>query len=52
MIVDLIEQIEEKNVERFTEVVGDYDSISRLDSWFTMILLRIKKFLYEDIDLK
>jgi len=35
--------MEEQNVDGFTEAVKDYDSISRLDQWYTTILLRIKK---------
>ena len=43
--------MEENNVEGFTETVKEYDSISRLDQWFTTMLLRIKKQLAGDLDL-
>jgi len=42
---------EQQNAEEFTEAVRTYDSISRLDQWYTAILLRIKKNITEDIDL-
>ncbi|KAL1455245.1 hypothetical protein WDU94_009354 [Cyamophila willieti] len=48
----LIEHIEEQNVDGFTEAVKDYDSISRLDQWYTTILLRIKKQVNDNPDLK
>ncbi|XP_050296891.1 alpha-soluble NSF attachment protein [Anthonomus grandis grandis] len=47
----LIEQIEEQNLDGFTDTVKDYDSISRLDQWYTTILLRVKKQLNENPDL-
>ncbi|XP_066158856.1 alpha-soluble NSF attachment protein isoform X2 [Euwallacea fornicatus] len=48
----LIEHIEEQNVEGFTDTVKDYDEISRLDQWFTTILLKIKKQLNDSPDLR
>ncbi|CAH1955635.1 unnamed protein product [Acanthoscelides obtectus] len=48
----LIEHIEEQNLDGFTDAVKDYDSISRLDQWYTTILLRIKKQLNESPDLR
>ncbi|ENN74327.1 hypothetical protein D910_12797 [Dendroctonus ponderosae] len=47
----LIEQIEEQNVDGFTEAVKDYDNISRLDPWYTTLLLRVKKQLNGDPNL-
>lgn len=48
----LIEHMEEQNVDEFTEAVKDYDSISRLDQWYTTILLRIKKQVDDNPDLR
>jgi len=48
----LIEHMEEQNLDGFTEAVRDYDSISRLDQWYTMMLLRIKKTLNDNPDLR
>jgi alpha-soluble NSF attachment protein len=48
----LLDKLEENDVEGFTEAVKDYDSISRLDQWFTNILLRIKKQIEADSDMK
>ncbi|XP_065201009.1 alpha-soluble NSF attachment protein [Planococcus citri] len=48
----LMDHIEEQNADGFTEAVKDYDSISRLDQWYTTILLRIKKQVNENPDLR
>ncbi|XP_018912288.1 alpha-soluble NSF attachment protein isoform X1 [Bemisia tabaci] len=48
----LIEHMEEQNADGFTEAVKDYDSISRLDQWYTTILLRIKRQVNENPDLR
>lgn len=48
----LIEHMEEQNADGFTDAVRDYDSISRLDQWFTSILLRIKKQVNDNPDLR
>lgn len=48
----LCEHLEETNIEGFTDAIKDYDSISRLDQWYTTILLRIKKQYNEDPDLR
>ncbi|CAL1275692.1 unnamed protein product [Larinioides sclopetarius] len=47
----LLEKVEEQDVDGFTDAVKEYDSISRLDSWYTNILLRIKKTISENPDL-
>ncbi|XP_031341384.1 alpha-soluble NSF attachment protein-like isoform X2 [Photinus pyralis] len=39
----LLEHCEQQNVDAFTESVRQYDSISRLDQWYTAILLQIKR---------
>ncbi|KAM7349080.1 alpha-soluble NSF attachment protein-like isoform 1-T1 [Cochliomyia hominivorax] len=51
-IKDLCEHLEDQNIDGFTETVKNYDSISRLDQWYTTILLRIKKAADEDPDLR
>lgn len=43
---------EENNADAFTEAVRDYDAVSRLDSWHTSLLLRIKKGIESDSDLR
>lgn len=46
----LTTHLEDQNVDAFTDTVKDYDSISRLDQWYTTMLLRIKKSINaEDI---
>ncbi|XP_030762350.1 alpha-soluble NSF attachment protein [Sitophilus oryzae] len=52
LVKTLIDHIEEQNVDGYTEAVKEYDSISRLDQWYTTILLRIKKQLNENPDLR
>lgn len=52
LVKTLIEHIEEQNLEGFTDTVKDYDEISRLDQWFTTILLKIKKQLNDNPDLR
>lgn len=52
LLQTVMEQVEEQNVEAFTEAIKDYDSISRLDQWYTMILLRIKKQINDNPDLR
>lgn len=47
-----MQHVEEQNVDGFTEAVKEYDSISRLDQWYTAILLRIKKKMAEQPDLR
>lgn len=48
----LIQHLEEQNIDGFTDAVKDYDAISRLDHWYTNILLRIKKTVAEQPDLR
>ena len=48
----LMEKLEEQDVDGFTDAVAEYDSISRLDQWFTNILLKIKKTINAEPDLR
>lgn len=48
----LIEHLEDQNLEGYTEAVKEYDSISRLDQWYTTVLLRIKKQIHDNPDLR
>ncbi|GIY32016.1 alpha-soluble NSF attachment protein [Caerostris darwini] len=49
---ELIEKLEEQDIDGFTDSVKNYDSISRLDQWYTTILLRIKKSIQDAPDLR
>lgn len=51
LLKTLIENIEEENVDGFTDAVKEYDSISRLDEWHTTLLLRVKRQLNGNPDL-
>ncbi|OAE31480.1 hypothetical protein AXG93_3128s1170 [Marchantia polymorpha subsp. ruderalis] len=42
---DLAAAIDEEDVGKFTDVVKEFDSMSRLDQWKTMLLLRAKNAL-------
>lgn len=52
LVKTLCEHLEEQNIEGFTDSVKDYDNISRLDQWYTTILLRIKKQHNDNPDLR
>lgn len=52
LLKDISSKIEACDVEGFADVVKDYDSISRLDTWYTTLLLRIKNKIVEEDDLK
>ncbi|XP_041982882.1 alpha-soluble NSF attachment protein [Aricia agestis] len=51
LVKELIEHLEEQNVDGFTEAVKTYDSISRLDQWYTTMLVRIKKQINDNPEL-
>uniref|UniRef100_A0A915AEQ6 Alpha-soluble NSF attachment protein n=3 Tax=Parascaris univalens TaxID=6257 RepID=A0A915AEQ6_PARUN len=50
LICELIACIEEHNQDRFTDTVKAYDKISRLDSWHTALLVKIKRTCGEEED--
>ncbi|GAB6020995.1 hypothetical protein CHUAL_003635 [Chamberlinius hualienensis] len=52
LLKNLMLHLEEQNVDGFTDAVKEYDSISRLDQWYTTILLRIKKQVADQTDLR
>lgn len=45
LLLNLAEAIENEDQEEFTQIVKEYDAISKLDGWMTQILLKIKKGL-------
>lgn len=45
LLKKILEAYEEESVDNFTEAVREYDAISRLDQWYTTIMLRIKNNL-------
>lgn len=49
LIKSVVGHLEQENMDEFTSVVADYDSISRLDSWTTMMLNRVKQTIQEDL---
>jgi len=51
LIKNLVETLEQQDVEAFTTAVKEYDSVNRLDPWFTTLLLRVKKLIPVEDDL-
>jgi len=39
---DVLAAVQENDVEKFTSIVMEYDSISKLDNWKTSVLLKVK----------
>ncbi|CAH1792479.1 unnamed protein product [Owenia fusiformis] len=52
LVQTLLAACEDENVDAFTDAVKEYDSISRLDQWLTTMLLRIKKTIEGEGDLR
>jgi len=48
LLCAVIEAVEDEDQGKFTQVVQDYDAVSKLDGWMTQILLRIKKKISGD----
>jgi alpha-soluble NSF attachment protein len=44
-LTDLASAIDEVDVVKFTDIVKEYDSMSRIDQWKTTLLLRAKNAL-------
>lgn len=51
LIKALGKHLEDEDVEAFTNEVKNYDTISRLDQWYTTMLLRIKKQIPDEGEL-
>merc|ERR1712025_692681 len=51
LVKALIKHLEDEDVDAFTAEVKNFDQISRLDQWYTTILLRIKKQIPDDGEL-
>lgn len=45
LLKELLEAAETDNIDNYTDAVKKYDSVSRIDTWLTAILLAIKKRL-------
>ncbi|ORZ02897.1 soluble NSF attachment protein [Syncephalastrum racemosum] len=48
MLKGVLDAIDNDDVDQFTQAVYDYDKLTRLDSWKTSILLKIKKSMDQD----
>ncbi|KAJ0915005.1 putative NSF attachment protein [Helianthus annuus] len=55
LLTALAASIDEEDVEKFTDAIKEFDSITKLDAWKTTLLLRVKEMLkakeMEDDDL-
>ncbi|ODM93922.1 Soluble NSF attachment protein [Orchesella cincta] len=51
LMKSLSASVENEDPESFTETLKEYDSISRLESWYTTLFLRIKKTMNADGEL-
>ncbi len=51
-LAELIQAVEEQDLETFATVVQEFDRITRLDKWKTEVLLKIRKSMEEEDDLK
>lgn len=52
MLQALSNHVEDQDAEAFTEEVKSYDTISRLESWYTGMLLKIKKQIPNEDELR
>lgn len=48
LLKKLLDKLETGDVDGFSEAVAEYDSVSKLDPWFTSLLLKIKKQISQD----
>ncbi|KAI9328129.1 soluble NSF attachment protein [Zopfochytrium polystomum] len=47
-LLSLVDAIDNADVQAFTDAVVDYDRLTKLDSWKTSLLLRVKKSIGEE----
>nr|GEZ07498.1 alpha-soluble NSF attachment protein-like [Tanacetum cinerariifolium] len=45
LLADLAASIDDEDVEKFTNAIKDFDSVTKLDAWKTTLLLRVKEML-------
>ncbi|XP_012677399.1 N-ethylmaleimide-sensitive factor attachment protein, alpha a [Clupea harengus] len=48
LVKKLLDAFDEQNIDAYTDAIKDFDSITRLDQWYTTMLLRIKKGIQDD----
>jgi len=47
LLCDIVDALKENDVQKFTDVVADFNSISALEPWKTKLLLRVKNKMKE-----
>ncbi|KAK1408711.1 hypothetical protein QVD17_40712 [Tagetes erecta] len=45
LLADLAASLDEEDVEKFTDAIKEFDSMTKLDAWKTTLLLRVKEVL-------
>jgi alpha-soluble NSF attachment protein len=50
LLTDLVEAVEAKSQEQFTDKLFQFDQINKLDKWKTTILVRVKNSIEEADD--
>ncbi|KAI3787278.1 hypothetical protein L1987_41637 [Smallanthus sonchifolius] len=45
LLMGLAASVDEEDVEKFTDAIKEFDSITKLDAWKTTLLLRVKEML-------
>ncbi|KAI3508442.1 hypothetical protein L1887_23450 [Cichorium endivia] len=45
LLAELAASIDEEDIEKFTDAIKEFDSITKLDAWKTTLLLRVKDML-------
>lgn len=49
LVSRIMDNIVEENIDGLTDAVKEFDAVYKLDKWFTMMLLRIKKKVSNDL---
>ena len=49
-IQELLDAVDAGDAQAFTDAVANWDRLSKLDSWKTTLLLKIKKSISEEVD--
>jgi alpha-soluble NSF attachment protein len=48
LLKGVVDCIDQGDVDHFTQLVYDYDKLTRLDAWKTAVLLKVKKSMDSD----
>jgi alpha-soluble NSF attachment protein len=48
LLKGVVDCIDQQDIDHFTQLVYDYDKLTRLDAWKTAVLLKVKKSMDSD----